>query len=568
MPWTLKIYCYRDFNRSSLEDQSTKTGYNLSVQLSQKFCDDKAYIETTQYNVVLDGIVLNSIEMIKAYKSKTMSDTLIAAYQENGESFIKELRGSFNGALYDKAKDLWILFVNQYGDRPLFYYESESCFYISTDFNEVANYVQQNGDKYEPNMNASYYLLTYGFMIDNSTHIKGIYRLMPGDYIRVHRGKLEIVPYFRFGNSKIDDISFDEAVDLIDYKFRKAVTRIFNKDLQYGYFSHLADMSGGLDSRMVSWVARQIGYENITNICYAQSHSIEWRAAIGVANALGNDIIYMPLDKCNFIYDIDETVSNNYGLAFYAGITGGKRLLNLLNPNLFGLEITGQLGDVVIGSFIHGEPRHSQPRFRDNMYSNRLQFEFDEKLLDEFENQEMFSIYKRGFLGALSTHIIRNNVTDVVSPFCDVDFLSFCLSLPLDYRVNHRLYNAWICRKYPDAARLYAVNYEGSIKENMKWRMLRKRIKYGLINRGKRYLSLSGIKIKENPANMNPMQYWYKNDNKVRKFIHEYYEENIKRLSNSMIFKDIEDLFYNGNMIDKLLVLTVLASYKKYNLTY
>ncbi|MBN3554007.1 hypothetical protein JYA63_07010 [Fictibacillus nanhaiensis] len=566
MTWTLSIKNINESKYIASEDNSS-LNFEVFTNFSPRFINDKVYLDTDEYTAVLDGVVLNSKDLMQEYKSSTLSEYLIAAYQKNGQSFINDLRGSYNGCFFDKKKNIWFIFVNHFGDRPLFYYKNRDELIISSDFKEVLDCSRRVDGKYKYNEMAAYSILTYGFMIDDSTHIEGIKRLLPGRYIQINKGNFNVEKYFELSNKEIQSISFTDAIEELDIKFRKAVKRIFDKDLEYGYQSHLADMSGGLDARMVSWVAHEMGYSNITNICYSQSQAKEWRAALNVSNALGNDFIYMPLDKCNFIYDIEKLVSLNYGLSFYAGITGGERLLSYLHNNTFGLEMTGQLGDVIVGSYTTGKPKHSPPNFKDNKYSNYLNYEFNKEIFDEYDNHEMFTLYNRGFLGILSSHLIRNKYIDAVSPFLDIDLLMFCLSLPLEYRVNHKLYHAWIVRKYPICAEIPTSNYEGPVKENMEWINMRRKLKKGSIFYSRNILKKLGLNVKESPATMNPMDYWYKNDIKVREFINNYFEENKKRiLPASKLSVDMDNLFYNGNTIEKLLILTVLASYKLFEI--
>ncbi len=543
------------------------SNFNVITNFSSRFANDKANFESENYVVLLDGFLLNSAEIKKEYGCRIIAEALISAYEKKQECFINDLRGSFNGAIYDKRRKLWITFVNQYGDRPLFYCKDKEKVFISSNFNDVVHYLKCSGKSYKPNKTAAYYILTYGYMIDDSTHIEEIRRLMPGDYICIYDRKVTIKQYYRLDNTKIQNISFDDAVEKLDIEFKKAIKRIFDKDIEYGYKSHIADMSGGLDSRMVSWVAHDMGYNNITNINYAQSQSKEWKVALDVANALGNDFMYMPLDKCNFIYDIDEIIGLNYGLAIYAGITGGKRFLANLNNSIFGLEMTGQLGDVIIGSYINNKPIHTPPSFGFGTYSKKIKFNFEKSILDEFTNMELFTIYKRGFLGILSSHLIRNKYTDVASPFLDMDFLSFCLSLPLKYRYKHKLYNAWVARKYPQCASISTTKYDGPVKENMTIIKVKKAIKKGPAYVSKVFLNKIGINTKGSPVSMNPFDYWYMTDSNFQKFICKYFEDNKSRInSDSKLSKDIEEMFKKGFTLDKLLVLTLLATYKYYNL--
>lgn len=44
------------------------------------------------------------------------------------------------------------------------------------------------------------------------------------------------------------------------------------------------------------------------------------------------------------------------------------------------------------------------------------------------------------------------NYTETVSPFLDLDFFEYALSIPAEMRYNHYLYKKWIVKKYPQAA--------------------------------------------------------------------------------------------------------------------
>lgn len=84
------------------------------------------------------------------------------------------------------------------------------------------------------------------------------------------------------------------------------------------------------------------------------------------------------------------------------------------------------------------------PKFGEKGYSNYFECEFDESILKKHKNKEVFAIYERGFLGVCSTHFIRQNYTEVSSPFLDIDFMDMCLTIPFELRKNHNLYLKWI----------------------------------------------------------------------------------------------------------------------------
>ena len=64
---------------------------------------------------------------------------------------------------------------------------------------------------------------------------------------------------------------------------------------------------------------------------------------------------------------------------------------------------------------------------------------------------------------------------------------------------------------------------------------------------------------------MNPFEYWYSQDEKIREFLNTYYRENeeyLMQLENNDI-SQIKNMFEHSNAIDKMLVLTAIAGVKK-----
>ena len=292
----------------------------------------------------------------------------------------------------------------------------------SNDLNLIIDEFRALNIRYHLNEEAALYVMTFGYMIDDCTLINEVNRLGPGKYLKYSDGNLVIQTYY-YPEMKESSVSEDDAIELIDQAFRKAVQRCFDKDLEYGYTRHLADMSGGLDSRMVSWVAKEMGYSNVVNISYSQSDSDEYKDASLVSSHLGNMFMHEQMDDAGFLFDTDKIVDMQYGSAVYYGITGGERLLRSLSFDEFGLEHTGQLGDVILGTYTQADIPIDTPYKR---YSNILEVQIPEAIKTQHGNMEKFLMYSRGFLGVLSTHMIRRNYTYAVSPFLDVDFLNVC----------------------------------------------------------------------------------------------------------------------------------------------
>lgn len=541
-----------------------KDNLKLYYKLDGKFSKDQIFCEYENYLIVVDGVILNLSELMKKYNTNNMRMTVIKMYKKNGEEFFNELRGPFCGFFYDSGKNKTICFSNQTGDAPIFSYEDDNTWLVTSDFDYIVSFLKENSINYTFNEIAAKYMLTFGYMIDNSTFIKEIKRITAGKYLINYGNKSIEKTYHMFKNKRID-VSFDEAIELIDKAFRNAIKRCFEKDLEYGYQYHLVDMSAGLDSRMTNWIAKDMGYSKIFNISYSQLNSDEHKIAGLVSNLLNSELIHKKLDDTAFIYEIDEIIKYNYGLALFCGITGGKQLLESLNYNKFGLEHTGQLGDVIIGSFSK-VLNDEKPNINSYRYSELLSINFENSIVENYDNQELYNLYSRGFLGALSTHIIRRNYTYTVSPFLDVDFLSLCLAIPLKYRVNHKLYWAWIDKKYPNAGKIPSTRKRQNVGLNEKFKSLPGRIVKKIQRESLKILSkLHIVKHAFSRNDMNPFEYWYDTDSNLRNFISEYYDMNIPKLNDyAETKKYVEEMYFSKNIMDKMMALSVIATVKVY----
>lgn len=527
---------------------------------SEKKYDD-ILSENEDYILLLEGVILNLAELKREYASPDAEELFCKMYRQEQADFIKKLRGAFTGMLYEKQREKLYAFGNQTGDAPAFYCNTEGFLLASNYLAEgILQFLTQKDIAYRFDETAAKYLLTYGFMTDDTTFIKEIKRIMPGYEAVYDCGSdcLECIPYHMFTNKTQKDITMEQAVELVDQGFRRAVQRCFDKDNEGMESSerewHLVDLSGGLDSRMTAWVAHSLDYRNIVNVCYAQSGSTEEKIAGEVATFLGNDFYFKYLDAAKFIYEIDEMVEMNYGLAYYAGSTGAKDFLTLINQPAK-LEYSGQLGDVVIGSF--AATRDDQVNRDSGRYSKRLSYQFEDSwYTKDLDNNEMFCLYTRGFLGALSSHLIRRNFNCTLSPFLDVDFLELCLSIPTPLRAQHRLYFEWIRKKYPDALSIKSTRDPVSFPVRVKNRLCR--------DMKKLMFQIGLSKTSQGKNNMNPFDYWYQTNPGIRRFVDTYYAENIELCKGDGVYADMKKMFAEGNATEKLQVLTILAVKKKY----
>lgn len=535
---------------------------NYQTAYSSRFANDKVEVDSAAFTVLGDGIVLNKKELIGEQASfSSLCDFYQHCYDNSND--IRNLIGPFVAIVFNKEKHNGIAFGNQTGDTAVFYgYNEESgTLYLSNNFNAVFD----NCRPCSLNEKAAHYLLTYGFIVDNSTIADGIYRLQAGKLLRFDTNGVKVEQYHRFNFHDKIDISLEEAIEQVDVLFRKAVKRCFDKDLEYCYHQHLADMSAGLDSRMTNVVARDLGYTNIVNISYSQSGSNEQKIAQKVSLKLGNPLYHRSLDDATFLYDTGETILEEYGLAYAHGITGGRQFLRLIDFNNFGLEHTGQIGDVVISQFF---PK-TEPFMDSNLkrMSGVLAQRFPLKT-EDFTTNEEYAFYTRAFQGALSTHYVRANYTYAVSPFLDPELLEFCASLPDDVRACHRLYWNWIDKKYPSFGIIPSTRkrqYKGmGLDKTIK--VYSGKIVYKTRKKARNICYRLGLTHQSVSNNeMNPYQYWYDTNEDLRHFIDSSYYEDLYVLEGQgELASECRIMFDSPSAFDKLMCVSLLETIKLY----
>lgn len=548
----LQIDCLGEYERLG----NDVVQYN---NLLHKFPGDEVYFHDEKQVFFLTGYVYNKKEFLKPESANDWPASFAASLAQDAKEHFQKMRGAFCGYTYDKEKEEALIYTDHTSNKAVYYYVDGDKWIASNYVDFIVRVLRANGIYYHFNPTAAKYMLTYGYMLDDSTYVKEIHRLMPGCYGLIRDGEIAVTQYYKLECHE-QEMTEEEALEKLDQAFRQAVAREFDKDKEYGY-RHLVDLSAGLDSRMVCFVAHDMGYTEQTNLSYSKLGYRDDLISGKIAKYLGHEYLFKSLDDIRWMYDVDEMTLKNNGAAICLGMTGGNRMLQSINMEHYGIEHTGIIGGPTMASYYKDKKlAYGKPRYGLNGYSGKLHYTFDEKVLERHETQEAFAMNTRGLLGMQVSYMIRQNYIETSSPFADVDMLETAFSIPFEYRKEDRLYLKWIETKYPDAAR-FGWEKWGGVKPKKSHIFIRKvkttqRLLYGY---------LCGLFHVANPQSMNPMDYWYNNDKQIRIYLNEMYEA---RIGNDVLpgelADDMKSLYETGNFIDKSLVLTVLSAVHLY----
>lgn len=540
------------------DEKETTVGlgaYEARVRLPRR-PSDFCVVDTEHFKAFLAGVVLNGQSLCTRSGVMDLPNYIRVQLSDGDPEFFKSLRGVFSGAVYSKSDSSLTVYTNHQGDSPVFYArDANGKPVIASQIDYLLPYLGQAGRAVD--RDAVYSMLTYGFMASDQTYLEDVRRLLPGKCLNVLGNVMTVSAYHRFRRDHydLDGESLGDLVDGLDDRFRAAVEREFSWDQMHDK-DHLVDLSGGLDSRMTTWVAHDLGYKPIVNIAYSQSNYLDLEIATEIAAALGTQLYVRTLDDASFLYEAELVTQMNYGLALYAGITGGRQVLQSINLDRFGLEHTGQLGGIIVGSFLKGDVDDGSPRLS-GMYSSRLADKLDTSHLREFDSQEVYLLYQRGFNGTLGSHLIRRHYIDAVSPFLDVDFLEFCFSVPLRFRSSRELYRQWIVRKYPDAAKFRWEKTNARVDASRLTYALRRAAKSGpaALERALRLPPRRGGLGRS----MNPFDYWVMVHPDIAKYMSRTFYDALSECNfDNELENDVVAFYQSGDVLERVQAVTAV----------
>src|SRR5690606_28639427 len=140
--------------------------------------------------------------------------------------------------------------------------------------------------------------------------------------------------------------------------------------------------------------------------------------------------------------------------------------------------------------------------------------------------EESYKFYSRAFLGAMNGNYAIDKTTQAVSPFLEPDFLSYCYSIPKAMKYKQQIYLEWIAEKHPEYAN---YPWEKTGVSHLKSNNWKKFTEIGYYQRMSLKL-LDRINSKVS-SGMNPMDYWFSNNESLRNVIESYFIKHIELLN-------------------------------------
>ncbi|MDU7453385.1 asparagine synthase-related protein [Clostridium saudiense] len=545
------------------QDIIEENTFMLYRNYNKKFENEKIFQKYKDLIIVIDGVILNSKELVNKYAGINLAETIYKMFQSNGIGFVDELRGNFYGFIYEEKSNTWYAFTNHLGNKPLYYYynKEREIFCVSSDLFDIVSIMKKLNIQVELDELGAYYMLTFGYMLMDTTMISEVKKVEPGTILTYVDKKLSKEEYYFIDNEDYINDSEDKIISNMYELFNISIDQSFRKDVENGY-KHISYLSGGLDSRMIGIVAKEMGYDNITTLTFAENNSRDEKIARSIAADYKFENIFKSLNNGNFLNKIEEAVDANFGQIIYSGAVHLLDATNSINLEPYGFLYNGNLADVMHGDYIEGL-EHTKPSLSNWAYSSRLlnKVEFvQDRIIKKYGNEEKFAIYNRGVNAIYNGSISMLDTMETCEPYTHQDIVKYFTKMPPKYKYKEALFLKMIQKYYPKA-----TDYKWQ-KWNVKPTSFN--TKFMMTFFGKVYRVLDGKiqSLTTQSNNMNPFDKWYENNEQLREFVTLYLKENINYLDKYPgLKKDCIMILDNGKLIEKTQVMTLIQFIKRIN---
>jgi len=295
------------------------------------------------------------------FRSKSDSELILHLYPERGmEEAMKDLRGEFAFALYDKKKDRLHLVRDRFGVKPLYYTEVNGTLVFGSELKvlfahpEVPRKFSSQG----------LYHQLMQTIVPGSTAFEGVHQVKPGHIVTIERqhGKFRIVDEkywdmdFPLLSERVNEKDEDYYVEGVREKLLEAVQLRLEADVPVACY-----LSGGIDScsTLGMAAASQQSPVKAFTIGFDDADYDETAIAREMAESVGADQDVMML-KADHLYDnLKETLWHTER-SIYNTLGVAKLLMSRhVNQADYRVVVTGEGSDELFAGY---------PAFRRDMF--------------------------------------------------------------------------------------------------------------------------------------------------------------------------------------------------------
>ncbi len=232
-------------------DDNVSLGFRRLSIIDLKGGDQPIANEDKTKEICFNGEIYNYRELRedlikKGHVFSTGADTevILHGFEEYGEQILDKLRGMFAFVIWDVTEKRLFAARDMFGIKPFYYAIHDGHLIYAS---EIKSILEFPGIVKEVNPEALEEYLSFQYSVLPETFFKGIYKLMPGHFLKFEDGRVSITRYFDPMLSPEEKGDIDEIADRIDKTIEESVKYHMVSDVEVGSL-----LSSGVDSNYVA----------------------------------------------------------------------------------------------------------------------------------------------------------------------------------------------------------------------------------------------------------------------------------------------------------------------------
>lgn len=472
-----------------------------------------------------------------SFCSTSDTEVILKAYQEWGSSTFAKLDGMFAVCIVDLISQKLILARDRVGMKPLFYHHSKEGMVWGS---EIKALLKNQLVKAKINWNGVYTNFLFQTTLAPQTCFQNIFSLEPASFMTIDlkNQKITTEKFWRLPSQSEKNISDEEAVKRIDELLSESISEQLYADVPVAVM-----MSGGIDSTLIASKSKSFSANvNTYTISYPFSEEEVHNASLA-ARHFGIPHEIKKVNDEEALEDLKENIQH-----FEEPYSSFEVLINAAkyahNQN-FKVVLSGNGADELFAGYSHTLKLNRWLLMRNFNFIGPLIFtkdKFSQRVKNYFSQDHMFDFFRQSQI-SMRPMEVKSLITPAIYSKIDLHLSKYHLSEGknyagyFEYDMKYSLSSHHVFRddlsamkysvefRYPYLSN-NLIDYVSALPENIRFNGIQN--KPLLRKAAKKYLPQEVLNMPKKGFSF-PVNYFIKNEQKVRDFITENLESLKKR---------------------------------------
>lgn len=216
-----------------------------------------------RYVLTFNGEIYNYLEIKKkilnseSFNSNSDTEVILPLFKKFGKRFYEKLRGAFAICIWDTLEKKLFLIRDRFGEKPLFFTKQKDKFFFASELKAIVPIIKKKNINFSSFNRYLHYQCTPGKL----SLIEDVYKLPRACFLELKLENLDIKLTNYWNLNKIPTNYEKEEKSIYD-QLNESVQIMLRSDAKLGL-----SLSSGIDSSIISYLAKKNSYENIEAIC-------------------------------------------------------------------------------------------------------------------------------------------------------------------------------------------------------------------------------------------------------------------------------------------------------------